>query len=96
MLLTLQRDYAQAEADFKGVSSNTAALAQIMNKNYAGAMTTLNSIESKDALTSYLMAIVCARQGKNSDAASYLQSALKQDESLKAYAENDLEFVNIK
>lgn len=89
-------NYAQAEADFKGVSSNTAALAQIMNKNYAGAMTTLNSIESKDALTSYLMAIVCARQGKNSDAASYLQSALKQDESLKAYAENDLEFVNIK
>lgn len=88
--------YAQAEADFKGVSSNTAALAQIMNKNYAGAITTLNSIESKDALTSYLMAIVCARQGKNSDAASYLQSALKQDESLKAYAENDLEFVNIK
>lgn len=89
-------NYAQAEADFKGVSSNTAALAQIMNKNYAGAITTLNSIESKDALTSYLMAIVCARQGKNSDAASYLQSALKQDESLKAYAENDLEFVNIK
>ena len=88
-------NYAQAEADFKGVSSNTA-LAQIMNKNYAGAITTLNSIESKDALTSYLMAIVCARQGKNSDAASYLQSALKQDESLKAYAENDLEFVNIK
>lgn len=89
-------NYAQAEADFKGVSSNTAALAQIMNKNYAGAITTLNSIESKDALTSYLMAIVCTRQGKNSDAASYLQSALKQDESLKAYAENDLEFVNIK
>lgn len=88
-------NYAQAEADFKGVASNTAALAQIMNKNYAGATTTLNGIRNKDGMTDYLMAIVNARQGNNSAAASYLKSALQKDSRLVGYAANDLELKNI-
>ena len=34
-------NYAQAEQDFKDVYSNSAALAQILNKNYASAAVTL-------------------------------------------------------
>jgi len=88
-------NYAQAEADFKGVSSNTAALAQIMNKNYAGATATLNSMKNKDGMTDYLLAIINARQGNNSAAASYLKSALQKDPGLAGYAAEDLELKNI-
>lgn len=88
-------NYAQAEADFNGVNSNTAALAQIMNKNYAGAMATLNNVKNKDGMTDYLMAIINARQGNNSNAASYLKSALQKDGRLAKYAANDIELKNI-
>lgn len=88
-------NYAQAEADFKGVNSNTAALAQIMNKNYAGATATLNNIKNKDGMTDYLMAIINARQGNNSAAASYLKSALQKYPGLAEYAANDIELANV-
>ena len=87
--------YADAEQALKGVNSNTAALAQILNKNYAGALSTLNNVKNKNGLTDYLYAIVNARQGNNSEAASYLRSALQKDPSLAAYAANDLEFLNV-
>lgn len=87
--------YAQAEESMKGVNSNTAALAQILNKNYAGAQTTLNNIKNKNGLTDYLYAIINARQGNNSAASSYLKSALQKDPSLASYAANDLEFLNV-
>ena len=35
------------------------------------------------------------RQGKNAEAAQWLQKALKLDSSLKAYANNDLELLNV-
>ena len=41
-------------------------------------------------------AIVSARQGNKYAANSYLKEALQKDPSLKAYAENDLEFANMK
>ena len=87
--------YAQAEEAMKGVNSNTAALAQILNKNYAGAQTTLNNIKNKNGLTDYLYAIINARQGNSSAASSYLKSAVQKDPSLASYAANDLEFLNI-
>ena len=87
--------YAQAEEAMKGVNSNTAALAQILNKNYAGAQTTLNNIQNKNGLTDYLYAIINARQGNSSAASSYLKSAVQKDPSLASYAANDLEFLNI-
>ena len=87
--------YAQAEEAMKGINSNTAALAQILNKNYAGAQTTLNNIKNKNGLTDYLYAIINARQGNSSAASSYLKSAVQKDPSLASYAANDLEFLNI-
>ena len=89
-------NYAQAEEYFKDSYNNSAALAQLLNKNYATAKATLNNIKNPNGLTSYLHAIVSARQGNKYAANSYLKEALQKDPSLKAYAENDLEFANMK
>ena len=89
-------NYAQAEEYFKDSYNNSAALAQLLNKNYAAAKATLNNIKNPNGLTSYLHAIVSARQGNKYAANSYLKEALQKDPSLKAYAENDLEFANVK
>ena len=88
-------DYATAEQNLNGINCNTTALAQILNKNYAGAANTLNSIKNKDAMTDYLQAILNARQGNDSAASSYLKSALQKDPSLATYANNDLELAKI-
>lgn len=88
-------DYATAEQNLKGINCNTTALAQILNKNYAGAANTLNSIENKDAMTDYLQAVLNARQGNNDAASSYLRSALQKDPSLATYANNDLELSKV-
>ena len=89
-------NYAQAEEYFKDSYNNSAALAQLLNKNYAAAKATLNNIKNPNGLTSYLHAIVSARQGNKYAANSYLKEGLQKDPSLKAYAENDLEFANMK
>ena len=84
-------NFAQAEKDFEDVNSNSAALAQLMNKNYAAAAATLDRVANPNALTDYLHAIVAARRGNKFAAESYLKEALKKDPSLKTYADNDLE-----
>jgi len=87
-----QGNYALAEQDFNGVNSNSAALAQILNKNYAKATQTLKHVKNADGMTDYLQAIVNARQGNADAAQSFLRSAIQKDPSLKAYADNDFEF----
>ncbi len=77
------------------MSSNSAALAQILNKNYAAAATTLNNVKNADAMTSYLKAVLNARQGNNTEAAAALRTAVAKDASLARYAAADLELRNI-
>ena len=89
-------NYAQAEKDFENVNSNTAALAQLLNKNYDAAAKTLNNVKNQNAMTDYLRAIVAARRGNKLEATSYLNEALKKDSSLKQYADNDLEISLLK
>ncbi len=89
-------NYAAAEADFKGESTNSAALAQMLNKNYVQAVGTLDEALYKDAMTTYLHAVVAARRDNKYAANSYLQEALEQDPSLKEYADNDLELAKVK
>ena len=88
-------NYAQAAANLKNSFNNTAALAEILNKNYASAEVILQGIQNKDAMTSYLQAINAARQGNNGPAAQFLQQALRMDPSLGTYAAKDLELRNV-
>lgn len=84
-------NYAQAQQLFGDKKTNSAALAQLLAKDYDAASKTLDKVENADAITDYLHAIVAARRGNKFAATSYLKEALKKDPSLKAYADNDLE-----
>ena len=89
-------NYAPAVKNFEGSKSNSAALAQILNKDYAAAVATLKDQKNADALSDYLMAIVQNRQGNTAAAQDYLNSAIKKNSALSQYADNDLEFANLK
>ena len=88
-------NYAQAEQDFGDVYSNSAALAQILNKNYASAAVTLKYVKNPDATTDYLKAILAARMGNNSDAADALRAAIAKDAAYAKYAATDLELQKV-
>lgn len=85
-------NYTQAASDLKGTISNSAALAQILAKDYASAKNTLANIKNADATTNYLKAVLAARTGDSSTVASSLRSAIQQDPTLATRAANDLEF----
>lgn len=89
-------NYAQAVKDFGNTKSNSAALAQILNKDYATAAQTLSLVKNANGMTDYLKAIVAARQGNSTVAAAALKSAIAKDPSLQNYANNDLELINLK
>ncbi len=90
-----QGKYAQAEQDFGYKATNSAALAQILNKNYQQAATTLKNVKNADAMTDYLRAILNARTGNTAAAAQSLQNAIAKDPSLAAYAQKDLEMTKV-
>lgn len=75
--------------------NNSAALAQLLNKNYVAAEQTLKAIKQPNGLTYYLFAVLNTRQGKNDTAAKYLKEALQKDPSLAEYAKNDLELAKV-
>lgn len=85
-------NYTQAASDLAGVNTNSAALAQILAKDYTSAKTTLSKIKNADATTSYLQAVLAARTGDASALSSSLKNAIQQDGTLAARAAKDLEF----
>ena len=89
-------NYAEAEKALSDSETNMAALAQLLNKNYAAAAQTLDNIKNPDGITQYLHAIVAARRGNKFAAKSYLEEAVKLDPTLQSYANNDLELSLIK
>ena len=91
-----QGKYAQAEQDFEKVFSNSAALSQILNKNYAQAAVTLKYVEQPDAMTDYLRAILNARTGNKAEASKALEEAIAKDPKLSQYAAKDLELQSVR
>lgn len=89
-------DYAQAVKNFGNSASNSAALAQLLSKDYATALSTLNNVKNADGMTEYLKAIVNNRMGNTSAAKQALQKAQQLDSTLAAYAAKDLELANLK
>jgi hypothetical protein len=85
-------NYSQADRDLSGVNTNSAALAQIMNKNYAAARSTLANVKEQNAVTSYLKAVLAARVGDSASLSSSLKDAVAKDPSLAKRALNDVEF----
>ena len=91
-----QGDYAKAETAYGDVTTNNAAVAQILNRNYSKAIKTLEAIAKPDATTDYLRAIVAARMGDSAKAISSLQKALQKDPSLTSRIDADLEFASLR
>lgn len=85
-------NYTQAASDLSGTNTNSAALAQILAKDYTSAKKTLAAIKNPDAITSYLQAILAARTGETNTLESALKSAIQQDGTMAARAANDPEF----
>ena len=89
-----QGDVAAAVKAFGNDKNNNAALAQILAKDYSKAKATLAGIETPDAVTYYLTAVLGARTNNESMLTNNLRQAIRLDASLANQAANDLEFAN--
>lgn len=91
-LYVAQGQYDRAVNAFGDSKTNSAALAQILAKDYNKAKNTLANVAKPDAYTDYLMAILGARTNNVSMLTSSLKSAIQKDSSLAKKAAKDLEF----
>ena len=91
-LYIAQGQYERAVNSFGDSKTNSAALAQILAKDYNKAKNTLANVERPDAYTDYLMAVLGARTNNSSMVTSSLKSAVAKDPSLAKKAATDLEF----
>ena len=85
-------DNAAAVRAFGNTKSNNAALAQILTKDYSKAKQTLAGINTPDATTYYLMAILGARTGNEQMLNTNLRQAIRIDPAMANKARTDLEF----
>ena len=91
-LYIAQGQYDKAVTAFGNTKTNSAALAQILAKDYNKAKNTLSGIEKKDAYTDYLGAVLGARTNNESMVISNLKNAIAKDATLAKKAATDLEF----
>ncbi len=91
-LYVAQGQYERAVNSFGDAKTNSAALAQILAKDYNKAKNTLSNIEKPDAYTDYLTAVLGARTNNLSMLTSGLKNAIAKDSSLAKKAATDLEF----
>ncbi|WP_304321939.1 tetratricopeptide repeat protein [Phocaeicola plebeius] len=87
-----QGQYDRAVQAFGDTKTNSAALAQILAKDYNKAKSTLSAVKYPDAYTNYLMAVVGARTNNADLVKSSMDKVKQQDAALAAKAQNDREF----
>ena len=76
----------------KGKNTNSALLAQVLNKNYVAARETLEAMENPDAMTYYIKAVLGARISNVGFVYDGLKKAVELDPSLAKKAMGHLEF----
>jgi hypothetical protein len=91
-LYIAQGQYDRAVNAFGSAKTNSAALAQILAKDYNKAKSTLDAVQAPDAYTDYLKAVLGARTNNASIVTSNLKNAIAKDASLAQQAAKDLEF----
>lgn len=84
--------YGRATSQFGDSKTNSAALAQLLNKDYSKARNTIENIENPDATTHYIKAVLGARTSNIAFVYDGLKEAVKLDPALAEKAANDLEF----
>lgn len=91
-LYIAQGQYARAVSMFGNNATNSAALAQLLDKDYGTAKAALAAIKNPDATTYYIKAVLGARTGNASLLYDGLKEAVKLNPSLADKALVDLEF----
>lgn len=91
-LYVAQGQYERAVNAFGDTKTNSAALAQILAKDYNKAKNTLANVEKADAYTDYLTAVLGARTNNSSMVTSSLKNAVAKNPALAKKAASDLEF----
>ena len=87
-------DYAEAIGNMGDENTFNKALAQVLNKDFSVALTTVDaSPDAESAIGYYLKAIIGARQDNLDMVVNNLKSAFAKDSSLKAKAAKDREFI---
>lgn len=91
-----QGEYMKAETAFGETVSNNAAVAQLLNGNYAKALRTLQKITTPSATTELIRAIIAARTNDNNGVIAALKSAIALDGSVAYQIADNLEFAKYK
>ena len=91
-----QGEYMKAETAFGETVSNNAAVAQLLNGNYAKALKTLQKITTPSATTELIRAIIAARTNDNNGVIAALKSAMALDGSVAYQIADNLEFAKYK
>ena len=91
-LYVAQGQYEKAVNAFGDAKTNSAALAQILSKDYNKAKSTLAAVANPDGYTDYLNAVIGAKTNNATMVISNLKSAVAKDSSLAKKAATDLEF----
>lgn len=91
-----QGEYMKAETAFGETVSNNAAVAQLLNGNYAKALKTLQKIMTPSATTELIRAIIAARTNDNNGVITALKSAIALDGSVAYQIADNLEFAKYK
>ena len=84
-------DYGAANKALDGDKTNNAAIGKLVVRDNGSAESILESVETPNALTHYLKAIVNARKGNKTNLISELKQAVS-DSNLKKRAKVDIEF----
>lgn len=88
---------SSAATDTVLAAKYNVGLAQVLQKNYTGAIKTLDEVVAKDssyAKAYYVLAVAHARSNQPEEMSSALKKAAELDSELKARAVEDLEFLN--
>ena len=96
VLAIAQGNYGRAISSMGNNTTLNLALAKILNDDANGARTTLENSGDDSAMASYLLAICAARLKDNAGVKKNIDAALAKDPTLRARAQNDLEFRNHK
>jgi tetratricopeptide (TPR) repeat protein len=89
--------YSDAVSDFGDYKGHNKALAQLLAGSPGAVKETIDASPEKEmGYSYYLKAVAAARQGNNSEVISNLKTAIEKDNSLKALAKDDAEFIKLR
>jgi Tetratricopeptide repeat len=92
----VEGNYADAISNFSDNQTFNKSLAQVLNKDYDGAMKTLEaSTDNNTAQGNYLKAIISARKEKADDCINFLKNAVDKDAAYKKKIARDKEFAKV-